>query len=385
MSTQNINDFNTDSFLDLLEIIVFRIDSSGRIEAVNQKAGQLARDISVRDSMVRSLFSLDNYSQIVDLAKSNQKKKAEVFLEGRGGKKFVWEFIAVEDGIICCSMDCEQMHRWADKIKNESLILKELLLNILPGSIADELISKKSARPKVYRHSTILFTDVVDFSKIAFHLDPVSLIRKLNSYFSIYDRVMEEYGIEKIKTIGDSYMSVSGLPGKKSSHAVDCCLAALNILHVMEDIKKPERKIDGIDLNNWSVRIGMHSGPCISGVVGYKKYVFDIWGDSVNIAARMEKAGVPGMINISESTYKKVKDFFDCSFRGNQEIKNIGSVKMYFLNRIKPEFSYNGSGFCPNFEFNRHYCERFHVEGLDQDGLPHFIKNFVESKSLINI
>jgi hypothetical protein len=153
----------------------------------------------------------------------------------------------------------------------------------------------------------------------------------------------------------------------------------------MEDIKKPERKIDGIDLNNWSVRIGMHSGPCISGVVGYKKYVFDIWGDSVNIAARMEKAGVPGMINISESTYKKVKDFFDCSFRGNQEIKNIGSVKMYFLNRIKPEFSYNGSGFCPNSEFNRHYFERFHVEGLDQDGLPHFIKNFVESKSLINI
>ncbi len=385
MSTQNINAFNTDSFLDLLEIIVFRIDSSGKIEAVNQKAEQLLRNISVQDNLIRRLFNLDNYSQIVDLAKSNQKKKAEVFLEGRGRKNFAWEFIAVEDGIICGAIDFEQMQQWTDKINNESLIFKELLLNILPGYIADELISKKRVRPKVYRHTTILFTDVVDFSKIAFHLDPVSLIRKLNSYFTIYDRVMEEYGIEKIKTIGDSYMSVSGLPGKKNSHAVDCCLAALNILHVMEDVTKPERKTDGIDLNNWSVRIGIHTGPCISGVVGYKKYIFDIWGDSVNIAARMEKAGVPGMINISESTYKEIKDFFDCSFRGNQEIKNIGSVKMYFLNRIKPEFSYNGNGLCPNFEFNRYYCEKFRIEGVDQDRMPHFIKNFVESKSLINI
>jgi len=141
---------------------------------------------------------------------------------------------------------------------------------------------------------------------------------------------MDDYGIEKIKTIGDSYMCASGLPVKKNSHSVDCCLAALKILYSMEETKKPGNIVDNIDLNNWSIRIGIHTGSCISGVVGVKKHRFDIWGDSVNIASRMQMSGVPGKINISESTYKEVKDFFNCSFRGNMEIKNIGSVGAYF-------------------------------------------------------
>ena len=256
---------------------------------------------------------------------------------------------------------------------------KETLLNILPAYIVEELVQKKSVQPKVYRHSTILFTDVVRFSRLAFHLDPVTLIRKLNSYVALHDRIMDEFGIEKIKTIGDSYMCVSGIPNKKKSHAVDCCLAALNLLNVLDEIKQDSKEVEGLDLNNWSFRIGIHTGPCISGVIGYKKYTFDIWGDSVNIASRLETAGEPGKINISKDTYEEVKQLFDCTYRGIQEVEKIGPVNMYFLNRIRAPLSEDKSGFFPNQEFNRQYCQKFTVTKTSPllTSLPHFIQNYI--------
>ncbi len=258
---------------------------------------------------------------------------------------------------------------------------KETLLNILPGYIVEELLEKKSVHPKVYRHSTILFTDVVKFSRLSVHLDPVTLIRRLNSYVALHDRIVDEFGIEKIKTIGDSYMCVSGIPNKKESHAVDCCLAALNLLHVLEETRKEEKVVEreALDLNNWAFRIGIHTGPCISGVIGYKKYTFDIWGDSVNVAARMETASVPGKINISEATYKEVKDLFDCTYRGTQEVEKIGPVEMYFLNRIRAPFSEDKEGLFPNREFNKQYCLKFRVKGSSPllQAFPHFIQNYI--------
>jgi class 3 adenylate cyclase len=262
---------------------------------------------------------------------------------------------------------------------------KETLLNILPAYIADELIEKKTVHPKVYRHTTILFTDVVNFSRLAVHLDPVTLIRRLNSYVTLHDRIMDEFGIEKIKTIGDSYMGVSGIPHKKASHAADCCLAALNLLHVLKETKKDSEKVKGenLDLNNWSFRIGLHTGPCISGVIGYKKYTFDIWGDSVNVAARMEAVGQPGAINISEATYKEVKHLFDCAYRGTQEVEKIGPVDMYFLKRIRVPLSKDKNGFFPNQEFNKQYCRSFKVTGDSQllSAYPHFIQNYIRQNS----
>jgi class 3 adenylate cyclase len=256
---------------------------------------------------------------------------------------------------------------------------KETLLNILPAYIVDELVEKKAVHPKVYRHSTILFTDVVRFSRLAVHLDPVTLIRRLNSYVALHDRIMDEFGIEKIKTIGDSYMCVSGIPNKKESHAVDCCLAALNLLNVLDEMKQDGKEVEDLDLNNWSFRIGIHTGPCISGVIGYKKFTFDIWGDSVNIASRMEEAGEPGRINISKDTYEGVKQLFDCTYRGTQEVEKIGTVEMYFLNRIRAPFSEDKSGFFPNQEFNKQYCKRFKVTKTSPllTALPHFIQNYV--------
>jgi adenylate cyclase len=262
---------------------------------------------------------------------------------------------------------------------DENRVYREIVLNILPEFVATKLVAGKPVRPKVYRKTTIMFTDVVSFSRIAVHLDPVALIHKLNHYFSIYDRVMEEFGIEKIKTIGDSYMCVSGVPSKKPSHAIDCCLAALNILHLMAKMREEERIVEGLDLNNWAIRIGIHTGPCISGVVGYKKYSFDIWGDSVNIAARMEESGEAGKINISESTFREVKDLFECPYRGQQRIGQIGPVGMYFLERLKPELSEDERGYFPNATFTRRYLERF-ASGESSEvrrALPDFIKNLL--------
>jgi len=162
---------------------------------------------------------------------------------------------------------------------------------------------------------------------------------------------------------------------------VDCCLAALNLLHVLDEVRQKGEKIKGedLDLNNWSFRIGIHTGPCISGVIGYKKYTFDIWGDSVNIAARMEAVGEPGKINISEATYKEVRHLFDCTYRGTQEVEKIGPVDMYFLNRLQIQLSEDKSGYIPNREFNRLYCRMFNVSKTSPllNALPHFIQNYL--------
>jgi class 3 adenylate cyclase len=156
-------------------------------------------------------------------------------------------------------------------------------------------------------------------------------------------------------------------------------LAALNLLNVLDEMKQDSKEVEGLDLNNWSFRIGMHTGPCISGVIGYKKYTFDIWGDSVNIASRMEAAGKPGRINISEATYEEVKQLFDCTYRGTQEVEKIGTVDMYFLNRIRAPLSEDKSGFFPNREFNKQYCQKFTVTKTSPllTSLPHFIQNYI--------
>ncbi len=256
------------------------------------------------------------------------------------------------------------------------------LYSLLPRYIADELVAHKEVHPKVFRHATILFADVVGFSRISFHLDPVTLIRRLNHYVTLYDQVMDDFEIEKIKTIGDAYMCVSGIPHKKPTHAVDCCLAALHIQHLLKEERSEQpASAPGIDLNNWAVRIGIHSGPCIAGVIGSKKQTFDIWGDSVNIASRMERASEEELINISESTYNEVKLFFDCTYRGSQDVKNIGTVRMYFLNRLKAEFSEDVAGLLPNRELCRVYCDSYSVceEAAFLNVLPRFIREYVEN------
>lgn len=195
----------------------------------------------------------------------------------------------------------------------------DLLLNILPAEIADELKIKGASEAKLYNHVTVLFTDFVNFTGISEQMSPTELVREIHQNFTAFDAIMEKHGIEKIKTIGDAYLAVAGLPHEQPDHA-------LRMLNAAFDLQQYMLKSKG----RFNIRIGLNSGPVVAGIVGVKKFAYDIWGDTVNMASRMESNSEPDKINISESTYALVKDHFDCVYRGEIEAKGKGRLKMYF-------------------------------------------------------
>lgn len=217
-------------------------------------------------------------------------------------------------------------------IKKEKDISENLLLNILPVQTAFELKTKGIAIPKFYESVTVLFTDFKGFTKSCAGLTPQEIVNELHMYFEIFDNIIEKYKLEKIKTIGDAYMCAGGLPVENFSHPLDVVNAALEMQQFMENLKQ-QRINDG--LNYWELRIGIHTGSVVDGVVGKKKFAYDIWGSTVNIASRMESAGEPGRVNISEATYELIKNDFACECRGKIEVKSLGAIAMYFvINKI---------------------------------------------------
>lgn len=205
--------------------------------------------------------------------------------------------------------------------KNKS---RKLLLNILPEETADELMNSGKARPRRYDSATVLFADFVGFTSKAEQMEPEELIRQIDVYFSAFDRIAQKHSIEKIKTIGDAYMAVGGLPVANRTHPFDAVKAAMEMLAFAEK-QKSLAKIP------FEIRIGIHTGSLVAGVVGEHKFQYDIWGDTVNVAARMEQNSSPGKINISAALYNLVKNEFLCSSRGPVEVKNKGKIEMYFL------------------------------------------------------
>jgi adenylate cyclase len=213
-------------------------------------------------------------------------------------------------------------------IKNERDRSKELLLNILPEETARELEINGHAKTRYYENVTVLFTDFKGFSTIAGGLSPIKLVAELNDYFVAFDEIVEKYNLEKIKTIGDAYMCAGGIPTTNDTHPLNAVEAALAMQAYM-DKRKKERNDAGMD--GWELRIGIHTGPIVAGVVGKKKYAYDIWGDTVNVASRMESNGEPGKVNLSSSTFNFIKDKYQCLYRGKISAKNIGEVDMYFV------------------------------------------------------
>ncbi|MEW6127562.1 MAG: adenylate/guanylate cyclase domain-containing protein [Acidobacteriota bacterium] len=210
----------------------------------------------------------------------------------------------------------------------------KLLLNILPASIADELKARDAVEPKHYESVTIMFTDFVGFTQIAEQLSPQELIRELDDCFREFDRIANKHGLEKIKTIGDAYMAVGGIPMINHTHAMDCLDAALEILALMQSLKAQKQKANK---PFWQIRIGIHSGSLVAGVIGHDKFAYDVWGDTVNTASRLESSGVAGRINISGATYEQIKEAFECEYRGKIAAKNKGEIDMYFVNGVRQE------------------------------------------------
>ncbi|EHQ04815.1 adenylate/guanylate cyclase domain-containing protein [Leptonema illini] len=203
-----------------------------------------------------------------------------------------------------------------------------LLKNILPEEVASELKRQGSVRPMFYPSVSVIFIDFVDFTHFSESMNPGDLVSELDHCFRAFDEIMERSGIEKLKTIGDSYMAVSGVPVAQPDHAIRCCEAAFEIKAWMDNyMSRKEREGRRI----WSYRIGIHSGPVTAGVIGSKKFAFDIWGDTVNVASRMESHAAPGTINVSEATYQLVRDRLHCESRGFVDVKGKGQMMMYRL------------------------------------------------------
>jgi class 3 adenylate cyclase len=222
-------------------------------------------------------------------------------------------------------------------LESEKRRSDDLLLDILPAKIAEELKARNEVEPRHYGSATIMFTDFKGFTRFAEAAEPRTLVNDLNQYFSAFDDIIERHNLEKLKTIGDAYMCAGGLPEENSSHPVDACRAAIEI---QEFMTRTNRQREKMRMQPWELRIGLHTGPVMAGVVGKKKFTYDIWGDAVNVAARMESSGDPGRIALSESTYHRVKEQFECERRDPIEVKNKGLMDTYFLNRIKSEFTH---------------------------------------------
>ena len=225
---------------------------------------------------------------------------------------------------------------YRSKVKTNIILDKQkaqiegLLLNILPTEVATELQTTGSATPRYYDQVSVLFTDFKGFTLIADALSPQEVVSELNACFIAFDEIMERHNLEKIKTIGDSYMCAGGIPTENDSHPVSIVRAGLEIRDWMKKWNEGRKELN---LHPWELRIGIHVGPVVAGVVGRKKYAYDIWGSTVNIASRIESSGHPGMVNISEAAYNLVKDQFTCFYRGKISAKSIGEIDMYFVEK----------------------------------------------------
>jgi len=215
--------------------------------------------------------------------------------------------------------------RYSRRVTKEKKRSDELLLNILPAKIAEELKTTGKAEARYFEPVTVIFTDFVDFTRAAEKMTPKELIAELDFCFKTFDSIVGKHNIEKIKTAGDAYIAVSGLPTANKDHALNMVNAALEIRQFML------QRMQDPGTTTFGIRLGIHSGNVVAGIVGVKKFAYDIWGDSVNTAARMEQNSEPGKINISQTTYDLVKDHFECVYRGEIDAKNKGSMNMYFV------------------------------------------------------
>jgi class 3 adenylate cyclase len=228
-------------------------------------------------------------------------------------------------------LDLEVQER-TKELRLEKQKSDDLLLNILPEEVANELKEKGSADAKQFEMVTVMFTDFKGFTQISEKLSPSQLVEEIHICFKAFDAIIAKHNIEKIKTIGDAYMCAGGLPVSNETHAVDVVKAAIEIRQFMQE-HLAQRKLANQEV--FEIRIGIHTGPVVAGIVGIRKFAYDIWGDTVNVASRLESSGEAGKINISGGTYEYVKDKFVCTHRGKIEAKNKGQIDMYFVEHAK--------------------------------------------------
>ena len=293
---------------------------------------------------VTNMVNMFEFEQKMDQQKMEQEKEQELARQQIANGKQLRNFLIAGAVLLLLLLvvvfNRYKIKRDSNKILEEKnhIISKEkerseeLLLNILPDEVAEELKTNGEIESKIIENVTVLFTDFKGFTTLTKKLTPKELVSDLHECFSAFDRICEKYGIEKIKTIGDAYMAVGGLPTKNETHAGDAVKAALEIVSFIQQVLEKKRA-EGRPY--FEIRVGLHTGPVVAGIVGLKKFQYDIWGDTVNIANRMETYGVEGKVNISEKTYELVKNDPGLTFesRGKIEVKGNREITMWFVQR----------------------------------------------------
>ena len=247
--------------------------------------------------------------------------------------------------------------------------IEELLSNILTKEEAEKLKEKDKIKSTRYKMVTVLFSDILGFTKVAEQKNADVLIDELDRFFFHFDNVVKKFNIEKIRTIGDSYMCAGGIPQKNRTNPIEVVLAAFEMQQYMQNLKNDSR-IKNREI--WDLRIGIHTGPVFAEIAQHKKNAFDIWGESVNIASRMESSGQVGKVNISGNTYELIREYFICKYRGNMPVKYKGEIDMYFIEGFRPRLSVDGLGIIPNESFN------IKLSLIRYDDLDEFVMNKLE-------
>ncbi len=292
-------------------------DIESIIEAIN--TGMVYRYITKPWDKDELKITIDNAIETIMLRRNNKHLIEEL-------KEYNEQ---LEEKVFLRTKEIEKQKEIIEAAKLQS---DSLLLNILPGEIADEL--KKFGKSYARKHDqvSVLFADIKGFTSIAEMLTPVKLVTQLDEVFGAFDNIIAKHGMEKIKTIGDAYMCACGLPLADSDNAIKSVNAALDMQHFIKEFGAAN-KIQNLPV--FEIRIGIHTGPLVAGVVGLKKFAYDIWGDAVNLASQMEQHSEPGKVNISGETYSLVKNSFNCTHRGKIETKSKGEVDMYFVDSVK--------------------------------------------------
>ena len=244
--------------------------------------------------------------------------------------------VLILEGALVFHPAVDKLRTTFNQLTEEQKKSEHLLLNILPETVANRLKEQPTTIAEAFGEVTVLFADIVGFTELSSRVSPQELVALLNRIFSAFDELAEKHGLEKIKTIGDAYMVVGGLPNPRKDHAEAIIKMAL-------DMQQAINKFNLETNSNCNIRIGINTGPVVAGVIGIKKFIYDLWGDTVNIASRMESHGIPGNIQISQSTYEQVKDIFQDKFkdeyklesRGLIDIKGKGEMQTYLVQQLR--------------------------------------------------
>lgn len=314
---------------------------SKKQQEIKTVSSEKAKALYISERRSRLIDSLETQKEIDSLFIEQQNLALRnVKLESQRGR--YWVYFLGSASILMVALALSLYLRYLSKKKSTKILARQnkiieeerqrsdaLLYNIMPASVAKELKEKGSATAQQYPEVTVMFSDFKNFTRLAELLTPAQLVQELNYHFRTFDQIISQYpNVEKIKTIGDAYLCASGLV-KGKTFPQNIIRAALEFQDFLQE-KKEEKERLGVPF--FEARIGLHTGPVVAGVLGLKKYAYDIWGDTVNIAARMEQQCKPGRVNISETTYRLVKNDFDCQPRGRVPVKNKGTMEMYYVN-----------------------------------------------------